>query len=97
VRPRSYAPLLGREDRAGLERAAVVLAVADEITERCPPGSPVGVACRRRGGEAVVTVPALESWLVRKLPGRFEQAFGRRLRVVPAGPKRRRVQRTRRR
>jgi exopolyphosphatase/guanosine-5'-triphosphate,3'-diphosphate pyrophosphatase len=89
ARPRSYAPVLGRADRAALEQAAVVLAVADEITERCPPGSPVSVSCRLRVGEAVVSVPSLESWGVRKLPGRFERAFGRRLRVVPGKPKRR--------
>jgi exopolyphosphatase/guanosine-5'-triphosphate,3'-diphosphate pyrophosphatase len=96
VTPRSYAPLLGREDRAGLERASVVLAVADEITERCPPGSSVGVTCRLRAGEAVVTVPALESWGVRKLPERFERAFGRRLRVVAGGGGRRPARRGRR-
>jgi len=83
VKPRSYAPLLGREDRTGLEQAAVVLAVADGITERCPPGSPMDVSCRLRSGEAVVTVPGLESWGVRRLPERFERAFGRRLEVLP--------------
>jgi exopolyphosphatase/guanosine-5'-triphosphate,3'-diphosphate pyrophosphatase len=85
VRPRSYAPLLGRADRAGLERAAVILAVADEITERCPPGSPARVTCRLRAGEAVVSAPALESWRGRRLPERFERAFERRLRVVAGG------------
>jgi exopolyphosphatase/guanosine-5'-triphosphate,3'-diphosphate pyrophosphatase len=85
VKPRSYAPLLGREDREGLERASVMLAVADEITERCPPDSAADVTCRLRPGEAVVTVPVLESWGVRKLPERFERAFERRLRVVPGG------------
>jgi hypothetical protein len=94
VKPRSYAPLLGREDRERLERASVVLAVGDEITERCPPGSAAEVTCRLRAGEAVVGVPALESWGVRKLPERFERAFGRRLRVVPgAEPKRSPVRR----
>jgi len=85
VRPRSYAPILDREDKATLERAAVLLALADEVTERCPPGSPIRVDCRLRPGEAVVSVPALTSWRVRRLPTRFERAFGRRLRVVPGG------------
>ena len=88
AKPRSYSPLVGPEDRAGLERASVVLSVADEITERCAPGSSGTVACRLRSGEAVVTVPALESWAVRKLPERFERAFGRKLTVIPGGAKR---------
>jgi len=83
VRPRSYGPILGRDDRLALERAAVILALADEVTERCPPGSPARLECRLRGGEAVVSIPALGSWRVRGLPERFERAFGRRLRVVP--------------
>jgi exopolyphosphatase/guanosine-5'-triphosphate,3'-diphosphate pyrophosphatase len=83
ARPRSYAPLIGREDRPSLERGAVILALADEITERCPPRSAPVVRCRSRRGEAVVEVPALASWRVRGLGERFERAFGRRLRVVP--------------
>jgi exopolyphosphatase/guanosine-5'-triphosphate,3'-diphosphate pyrophosphatase len=85
VRPKSYAPLLASADRPGLERAAVVLAVADEITERCPPGSPARVMCRLRGDEAVISVPALEAWRGRRLPERFERAFDRRLVVVTGG------------
>jgi exopolyphosphatase/guanosine-5'-triphosphate,3'-diphosphate pyrophosphatase len=88
--PRSYAPLIGREDRLHLERAAVILTLADEVTERCSPGSAPAVRCRLRGGEAVVEVPGLASWRVRGLAERFERAFGRRLRVVPAATRRRR-------
>jgi len=89
AKPKSYAPLLDRGDRTGLERAAVVLTVADEITERTPPGSPIDLTCRLRAGEAVVTVPALESWGVRRLPERFFRAFERQLRIAPGGKKRR--------
>ncbi len=35
---RSLAPLVTRDDAEPLERAAVLLALADEITERTPPG-----------------------------------------------------------
>jgi exopolyphosphatase/guanosine-5'-triphosphate,3'-diphosphate pyrophosphatase len=80
---RSLAPLVRGEDRAGLRRAAILLALADEITERCPPGSGASVSCRVRGRDATVAVPALGSWGVRGLADRFERAFGRRLRVVP--------------
>jgi exopolyphosphatase / guanosine-5'-triphosphate,3'-diphosphate pyrophosphatase len=87
ARPLSLAPLVTREDRGSVERAAVLLALADEVTERCPPGSSPAVECRGRGEVAVVTVPALASWGVRGLAERFEAAFGRRLRVV-AGARR---------
>jgi exopolyphosphatase/guanosine-5'-triphosphate,3'-diphosphate pyrophosphatase len=83
ARPRSFAPLVTREDRLGIEQAAVLLTLADEITERCPPGSAPVVRCRVGRGEAAVGVPALASWAVRGLADRFEAAFGRRLRVVP--------------
>ena len=83
ARPRSLAPLVTREDREAVEQAAVLLALADEITERCAPGSATAVRCRARGGEVTVAVPALASWGVRGLDERFEAAFGRRLRVVP--------------
>jgi exopolyphosphatase / guanosine-5'-triphosphate,3'-diphosphate pyrophosphatase len=81
--PLALAPLVTRGDRRAVERAAVLVTLADEITERCPPGSSPAVQCRRRGGVAEVTVPALASWGVRGLAERFEAAFGRRLRVVP--------------
>jgi exopolyphosphatase/guanosine-5'-triphosphate,3'-diphosphate pyrophosphatase len=50
ARPRSLAPLVARDDRAAVERAAVLLALADEITERCAPGSTPVAHCRIRGG-----------------------------------------------
>ena len=81
--PRSLAPLVKGEDRAAIGRAAVLLALADEVTERCPPGSKATAECRRRAGEVAVVVPALASWSVRGLNARFEEAFEKRLRVVP--------------
>jgi exopolyphosphatase/guanosine-5'-triphosphate,3'-diphosphate pyrophosphatase len=89
ARARSLAPLLTRADRGPVERAAVLLALADEITERCAPGSAPAARCRVRGREVTVVVPALDSWCVRGLGERFEAAFGRRLRVVPGAGKRR--------
>jgi exopolyphosphatase/guanosine-5'-triphosphate,3'-diphosphate pyrophosphatase len=84
ARPRSLAPLVTREDRGAVERAAVLLTLADEITERCAPGSSPTLQCRVRGGEVVVSVQALASWGVRGLSERFLAAFGRRLRVLPS-------------
>ncbi len=88
-RAEALAPLVRREDREPLQPAAIVLALADEITERCAPGSSPQVAVSDRGGETVVTVRGLESWGVRGLDGRFESAFDRRLRVVPVARGRR--------
>ena len=51
---RSLAPLVTRDDAEPLERAAVLLALADEITERTPPGVRDGLDCRVRGGEVLV-------------------------------------------
>jgi exopolyphosphatase / guanosine-5'-triphosphate,3'-diphosphate pyrophosphatase len=83
ARPRSFAPLVTRDDRTTVERAAVLLTLADEITERCAPGSSPTLRCQVGRREATVTVPALASWGVRGLDARFEAAFGVRLKVVP--------------
>ena len=80
---RSLAPLVRATDQPLVARSAVLLALADEITERCPPASDPRLRCRVRGDEAVVAVSALASWSVRGLGERFEAAFGQRLRVVP--------------
>ena len=89
-RAASLAPLVRREDHGPLRQAAIVLALADEITERCPPGPAPRVDVRQRAGEAVVAVRGLESWGPRGLDERFEAAFGRRLRLALAPGRRRR-------
>jgi exopolyphosphatase/guanosine-5'-triphosphate,3'-diphosphate pyrophosphatase len=86
---RSLAPLVTRDDHEPLERAAVLLSLADEITERTPPGVRAALECRVREGEAWVRVPTLPSWAVRGLGTRFEAAFGLGLRVVPGARARR--------
>ena len=86
---RSLAPLVTRDDAEPLERAAVLLALADEMTERTPPGVRASLDCRVRGGDVLVRVSALPSWGVRGLGARFEAAFGRRLKVVPGARTRR--------
>lgn len=82
-----YDPLLKREDRPAIERAAVILALADDIEERCPPGSSVALRCRLRGRDAVVSVPALAGWRPRDIGRQFERVFGRTLVVKPGGVK----------
>jgi exopolyphosphatase/guanosine-5'-triphosphate,3'-diphosphate pyrophosphatase len=80
--PRSLAPLVKADDQVAIARAAVLLALADEVTARCAAGTSAGAECRRRGGEVRIVFPALASWGVRGLESRFEQAFSERLRVV---------------
>ena len=77
-------PLLHEEDRAGVERAAVLLVLADDIQERCPPTARVRLHCRLARRSFTVSAPALLSWRPRSLGRRFERAFGRRL-VVQHG------------
>jgi len=80
---KSYEPLLGRSDRRAIERAAAVLALADDIGERCRPGGSVRLRSYLDGREAVLRVPRLVGWRPRRIGPRFERVFGRTLRVVP--------------
>ena len=77
-------PLLHEGDRAAVERAAVLLVLADDIQERCPPTARVRLSCRLARRSFTVSAPALLSWRPRGLGRRFERAFGRRL-VVQHG------------
>jgi exopolyphosphatase/guanosine-5'-triphosphate,3'-diphosphate pyrophosphatase len=81
---RDYRPLLSRQDRAGIVRAGVLLALADDLEERCPGEGPIPVAVSRRPGEVVLRVGGLLGWRPRRLRERFESAFGRDLVVQPA-------------
>jgi len=73
----SLAPAADLE-RGLLDRAAVVLALADEIEARCPRGRPIKVDCEV-GRRVTISVRPLPSWLAKDLDKRFEQAFGRSL------------------
>jgi exopolyphosphatase/guanosine-5'-triphosphate,3'-diphosphate pyrophosphatase len=80
-----YAPLLAKADRGAIERAAVVLALADDIEERCRPDGPIALRCSTGKREVRVSVPALLAWRPRSLAERFERVFERRLDVRPGG------------
>jgi exopolyphosphatase/guanosine-5'-triphosphate,3'-diphosphate pyrophosphatase len=81
---RPLAPILKGGDREAIERAGVVLALADDIEERCPRGTAIDVRCAVGRQEVRLDVPALAGWRPRGLGERFERTFGRRL-VVHAG------------
>jgi hypothetical protein len=80
-----FAPLLVKADRRAIERAAMVLALSDDIEERCPPDGPLALRCAVGKRGVTVTVPALLAWRPRGLAERFERVFARRLEVVPGG------------
>ena len=70
-------------DRGWLDRAAIILALADEIEARCPRGRRIAVDCEV-GRNVTLSVPLLPSWLAKDLDKRFERAFGRPLIVKHA-------------
>jgi exopolyphosphatase/guanosine-5'-triphosphate,3'-diphosphate pyrophosphatase len=74
-------PLLSVADAGAakwLDRAAVIVALADELETRCPPNRPIEVRCSV-GRSVTVTVRALPSWLAKDIDRRFERVFGRPL------------------
>jgi exopolyphosphatase/pppGpp-phosphohydrolase len=77
--PGRYQPLLDKDDRRPVERAGTLLALADEIEQRCAVGSPATIECELTKREARLFVPGLVGWRPRRIGPRFEQAFGRRL------------------
>jgi exopolyphosphatase/pppGpp-phosphohydrolase len=78
---KAFGPLIPDTERARLHRAAVILALADEIEARCPRGRPIAVRCTV-GRRVTVSVPQLLSWRASDLGRRFERAFGKPLVVV---------------
>ena len=83
----TYAPLLTRHDRDPVERAGVILALADDIGERCRRGRPISLRCRVERRKVRIAVSALEGWRPRRIAERFESAFGRSLHVAPGRTK----------
>jgi exopolyphosphatase / guanosine-5'-triphosphate,3'-diphosphate pyrophosphatase len=65
-------------DMSLIDRAAVILALADEIEARCPRGRRISIVCTI-GREVTVSVPLLPSWLARDVDERFERVFDRSL------------------
>jgi exopolyphosphatase/guanosine-5'-triphosphate,3'-diphosphate pyrophosphatase len=82
LRARDWAPLLEEADEPGLERAAVVLALADDIDERLPPGQAPSLDARLLRRRAEIVVTGLLGWRPRALDLLFHRAFGRELVVT---------------
>jgi exopolyphosphatase/guanosine-5'-triphosphate,3'-diphosphate pyrophosphatase len=78
-----YARLFPPGDRPAVRRAAVALALAEELNRRIPPGEPATLKCTWRGRfEVEAPVPA--RWQPRAVADRFRAVFGAKLSVVPA-------------
>jgi exopolyphosphatase/guanosine-5'-triphosphate,3'-diphosphate pyrophosphatase len=72
---------LAVDDEVGpklVERAAIILALADEIEARCPRGQPIAIRSDI-GRDVTLSIPMLPSWLAKDLDKRFARAFGRAL------------------
>jgi exopolyphosphatase/guanosine-5'-triphosphate,3'-diphosphate pyrophosphatase len=74
----TLAPVRDALERGLLDRAAIILALADEIEARCPRGRRIAVDCEI-GRNVTLSVPVLPSWLAKDLDKRFERVFGRAL------------------
>jgi exopolyphosphatase/guanosine-5'-triphosphate,3'-diphosphate pyrophosphatase len=70
---------LSKRDRTWVARAGAMLALADEIESRTPPGEPVTVSTRIRGRTVILYAPVLTAWRPRAMGDRFGRAFRRRL------------------
>jgi len=79
-----FEPLITTADRPRLSRAAVLLAMADEIEARCARGRAIALTCDV-GPTVKVSVPLLPSWQAKDVGQRFERAFGRPLIVKTGG------------
>jgi exopolyphosphatase / guanosine-5'-triphosphate,3'-diphosphate pyrophosphatase len=86
-----YRPLLGPDDRVQVARSATVLALADEIEHRLPPGHPGEMRCLVQGKRVVLEAPVHDPWRREALSARFRAAYGKRLQLlsrVPEGSER---------
>ena len=78
-----YARFIPASDRPAVRRAAVALALAEELHRRIPQGEPASLTCRWRG-RFEVQAPVPTRWQPRSVADRFRAVFGAKLSVVPA-------------
>ena len=75
----TYRPLLDLREDETLERAATLLAIADESVRRTPPAQPVQLDCWSTGPTVHLRFPEGRNWHPGKISLRFLHAFGRAL------------------
>lgn len=80
-----YAPLLGRQDAAAIARAGTLLALAEEIEDRCSDEERVKTYIQQAKNEVHIRVRGLAGWRPRRIGPRFFKVFHCRLEVEPTG------------
>jgi exopolyphosphatase/guanosine-5'-triphosphate,3'-diphosphate pyrophosphatase len=78
------ARLIPSNERPALRRAAVALALAEELHRRIPAGERATLTCTQNRGRFEVQAPVPVRWRPRTISNRFRGAFGAKLAVVPA-------------
>jgi exopolyphosphatase/guanosine-5'-triphosphate,3'-diphosphate pyrophosphatase len=81
---KTFRPLLSAKDRKPVERAAAVLALAEEIEKRIRPGRAPALRCTMEAGVLRVEAPIPTPLRSRRLAARFRRLFGRSLIVRAA-------------
>jgi exopolyphosphatase/guanosine-5'-triphosphate,3'-diphosphate pyrophosphatase len=76
---KSFRAVLSKRDRDWTRAAGVILALAEEVDRRTPPGDRADVTCQMGSKEAIIEAPALAAWQPRIWEERFRRAFRRRL------------------
>jgi exopolyphosphatase/guanosine-5'-triphosphate,3'-diphosphate pyrophosphatase len=81
-RIKALGDVLHEHDGEAVERAAILLLLADEIERRSLPGQPMGFRARGTSQSLVLVGESLTGWRPRSLGDRFRRAFRRQLRVA---------------
>lgn len=74
-----FAPLIGKADRRVIERAAVLLLLADDLLERAPKGAMPRLKVTVRGGRVIIRPTRVSAWRPRGLSDRFARTFKKEL------------------
>jgi exopolyphosphatase / guanosine-5'-triphosphate,3'-diphosphate pyrophosphatase len=85
MRVQMYRPLLGPADRVPVARASAMLALADQVEHRMPPGQEGGIRCEVRARIVLLQAPVFDTWRRETLARRFQRVFGKRLVIQPNG------------
>ena len=74
-----FAPLVSRADRSTVERAAVILLLADDLLERAPRGTTPRVIVTNRSDRVSIRATRVTAWRPRGLGDRFFRTFKKEL------------------